>query len=581
MNATTPRTLQLESRAELALKTMIHVADEDYDFIPFFCGNFKSKPAYMEHGNWDFGSSHGRLTDAIALAREMTGSEYGRDVEGMYHRNLLTFFHEDGLSYRRNSFTEETVREHMSQFEDSASMIDQRAVLLGLTSWYLSSGDDSVKKVADKHVGALHRIARKERDSWYYPSSEFTSRGWPSFDQVHTRLCVDPCAFWGRQVMPLTRYYKATGNMDAFELAENFTQNIIHRSGAFLPDGSWNGALGYRNGHFHTRMGTLDAIAVFATETQNAQMLLWVKKSLDWALDTWCTRFGWTPGDLHDQAYEHETCSLVDAICTCITLAQNGFAQYWSIAEKFIRGHLCQSQLLDTSWIEQYDKKDKDTPHFRTYYKAAERLLGAFSGYAAPNDFVYDNDKGRGHIMDVQLCCVAAGVRALYKSWQSAVTVGKNRVWINFLLNHNTKEIEVKSSLPHEGKLEIEIHEDLCELMVRIPEWVPFGAVRVLGQKGSDTIRQETGRTLSWVNSHYIKIKAPQIGERILVSFPISERETIESAVDDKYSVRWRGDDVIGISPRGSYYPLYDNVEIFDKVPLVSTNFPVAQSTLL
>ncbi len=576
-----PGTLQIEERVETALGTMINVADEDYDFIPFFCGNFKSQPAYMEHGNWDFGSSHGRLTDAIALAREMTGSAYGEEVEARYRQNLLSFFREDGLNYRRNSFDQATVEEHMSRFEDSASMIDQRAVLLGLTSWYLTTGDDQVKAYADRHVAALRRIARKERDSWYFPASEYTSHGWPSFDAVHTRLCVDPCAFWGRQVMPLTRYYLATGSSDAFELAENFTANIIHRSGAFLPDGSFNGALGYRNGHFHTRMGTLDAIALFAEATRNAELMQWVKKSLDWALSTWCTTFGWTPGDMHDQAYEHETCSLVDAISTCVTLARNGFTAYWGIAERFVRNHLTESQLMDVSWIEEYDKKDRDTPRFRTYYKAAERLRGAFAGYAAPNDFVYDGQKGRGHIMDVQLCCVAAGVRALHRVWQYAVGEANGRTWVNFLLNHFSPSVNVRSYMPHEGRVALDIKQDMPELMVRIPEWVPFGAVGIRGQKGEEITREATGRTVPWVNGCFIKLKGVQAGETIDVTFPVAERSTQELAVDDPYTARWLGDDVMDISPSGTYYPLYKNKKRLDKVPEREVSYPASVSTLL
>ena len=30
---------------------LIGVADEDYEYIPFFNGNFKARPAYMTHGN--------------------------------------------------------------------------------------------------------------------------------------------------------------------------------------------------------------------------------------------------------------------------------------------------------------------------------------------------------------------------------------------------------------------------------------------------------------------------------------------------------------------------------------------------
>lgn len=92
-----PDTLTLEERAELALNALIGVADEDYEYIPFFNGNFKAKPAYMTHGNWDFGSSHGRLVDAVILARAMTGSDFGADVEMHYRRNLLSFFGKTAL----------------------------------------------------------------------------------------------------------------------------------------------------------------------------------------------------------------------------------------------------------------------------------------------------------------------------------------------------------------------------------------------------------------------------------------------------------------------------------------------------
>ena len=99
-----PDTLTLEERAEYALGAMIGVADEDHGYIPFFSGFFQSKPAWMSHGNWDYGSSHGRLTDAIILARRMTASHYGEEIETHYHQNLMSFFHPDGLSYRRNNF---------------------------------------------------------------------------------------------------------------------------------------------------------------------------------------------------------------------------------------------------------------------------------------------------------------------------------------------------------------------------------------------------------------------------------------------------------------------------------------------
>ena len=449
-------------------------------------------------------------------------------------------------------------------------MIDQRAVMLGVTTWYMATGDPRAREASDRQCAALKRIARKERDSWYYPASEYTEHGWPSFDAVHTRLAVDPAAMWGRQVMPLIRYHEVTGNADAFELAENFVANIVHRSGVFHKDGSFNGALEYRNGHFHTRMGTLDAVARFATFTGDSSLIAWVKKCYDWAL-TQCTAFGWTPGDMQDQAYEHETCSVVDAISVGVTLAKAGYHEYWETVERFLRNQLTEAQLLDTSWIEECQDKSRDTPRRRTYYKVAQRLRGAFAGYSAPNDYVYDGKWGRGHVMDVQGCCVASGTRGLHVGWSHIVTESRGRVSVNLLLSRGTRWLDVHSHMPHEGRVDLDVNTDIPQLLMRMPEWAPFGGVEVTRTRGSERV-ETTGRRLSWTG-RFVKLGAAAAGERISVRFPLRERRTVERAVDREFTVDWRGDDVVGISPAGSICPLYSGRKVFDKAPMRSFSY--------
>ncbi len=567
--ALVPDTLTLEENAELALNAIIGVSDEDYDFIPFFNGNFKSKPAVMQHGNWDYGSSHGRLLDAIFLIRKMTGSIYGREVEMHYRENLLSFLGAKGLTYRRNSFTQEEIIEHQSEFKDSASMIDQRATLLALCTWYGQTGEERVKAAGDALCAGLKSIARKERSYWYYPASEYTDTGWPSFDAVHTKLTVDPCAMWGRQIGPLLMWHQLTGNRDAYELCENFAGYIMYHSGVFGADGSWSGAHEYRSGHFHTRMGTLACLARFGSFTGDSEIIQFAKKCFDWAIREKCTTFGWTPGDMGDQQYEHETCTLSDAIDCAIWLAKAGYTEYWAVAERFARNHLTQSQLKETDWIEQAEDKSGDIHGHTTYYKVADRLRGAFAGYAAPNDFVYDGEWGRGHIMDVQTCCLGAGARALYLVWESSVTEYANeRIGINFLLNHSSKWLDVKSYLPNEGKLEITVKKDLKDLLVRIPEWTPFGGVKIV-RKNEAEAREYSGRDVPWVKNVFVRIADAKCGESITVTFPVMERVSVEKAATLTYTVKWRGDDVIDISPKGSYYPLYNDIKIPAQTPMV------------
>ena len=563
-----PDTLTLEENAELALNALIGVADEDYDHIPFFNGNFLEKPASMQHGNWDYGSSHGRLIDALILARRMTGSKVGEAVEHAYRRNLLTFIGAKGLTYRRNSFTEDVIIDHQSEFKDSASMIDQRATLLALCTLYESTGDELYKTTADNLCAGLKDIARKERNYWYYPASEYTDTGWPSFDAVHTKLTVDPCAMWGRQIMPLLKWHELTGNRDAYELCENFANYIMHHSSVFGSDGSWSGAHEYRSGHAHTRMGTLAALARFGRFTGDHEMIEFARRGFDWFAREKCTTFGWTPGDLGDQQYEHETCTLVDAVDTAIQLALSGLSAYWAIVEKYVRNHLTEVQLKDISWIDQSDSKENDIPGQKTYYRVAERLKGAFAGYAAPNDFVYAGEWGRGHIMDVQTCCLGAGTRGLYLAWDHIVTpAANNRISINLLLNHSSEWLEIRSSLPHEGRVAITARKDLPDLLVRIPEWTPFGAVRVSRENGSDSL--QTGRQLPWVKDVYLRLSDIKAGETVVVTFPVQQRQTVEKAATLTYTVQWQGDDVISIDPPGTYYPLYTKREIQQPLPTV------------
>jgi len=382
-------------------------------------------------------------------------------------------------------------------------------------------------------------------------------------------LTPDPAAMWGRQVMPLMKYYEVTGNREALELSDNFIYNIVHRSGVFNPDGSFSGTVEHRNGHFHTRMGTLGAIARYAADTHDAYLMNFVKRSYDWALGC-CTAYGWTPGDMQDQAYEHETCTLVDSISVAVSLAKHGYPEYWSVVERFVRGQLTGSQLMDTNWIRERQDKSMDIPGVKTYYRVAQRLRGAFAGYAAPNDFVNDGFWGRGHIMDVQTCCVGSGVRGLYSAWANAVTEEQGRVLVNLLFNRGTPKLDILSWLPYEGRVELDAHQEIDELLLRIPEWTPYG--RVLVQRSGEAEPVE-GKKLPWIHTSYLKLGHATPGEKITVTFPIPERTTREKVLNLEFEATWRGYDVTHISPEGKIYPLFNRGTLPERAPMTEKSF--------
>jgi hypothetical protein len=554
-----PDTLMLEERARAAINAMVGMADSDHNYIPFFGADLMNKPSKMSHGDWDYGSSHGRMIDGLILARHMSGETFGAEVEARYRANLLSFFKEDGMSYRQINPTR--------NWEPNANLIDQRAVILSLTTWFMETGDVAVKEAADRHVAALKRIAIKERDVWYYPASEYKETGWPSANGIQLRLAPDPAAFCGRLVMPLLKYHELTGNQDAFDLCQFFTALIIERSGVFNQDGSFNDSLAYRSGHFHTRIGTLDAIARFGAFTGDAAMISWVKKCYDWAL-TKSTAFGWTPGDLHEQAYEHETCSLVDLIATGITLAKSGYVEYWGVVERFLRNHLAESQLLDLDWVEDSDDQSNDVHAHSTYFQVGKRTRGAFAGYSAPNDFVCDVNEGRGHTSDLQICCLGSGTRGLFMGWSNSVTEKNGTVSINFLLNRGSKWLDVSSYLPHEGKVVIDVHMDIPRLLIRIPEWAGFTKIRFTRSLDGVETEGKGNEESRWVNKHFLVLGPAAAGETITVTFPLSYRRTLENAVGQTFETQWRGDDVVGITPQGTKKPLYSGRKVYNEAPM-------------
>jgi len=153
------------------------------------------------------------------------------------------------------------------------------------------------------------------------------------------------------------------------------------------------------------------------------------------------------------------------------------------------------------------------------FYRVAQRIRGDFAGYSAPNDFVYSGEWGRGHIMDIQTCCIASGARGLYLGW-SSIVIEKNRsVYVNMFLNKASKWLDVKSYLPYTGRVDLIINKDIEDLFIRIPEWVPYGAVKIIRRLGDKTI-ELTGRDLSWSKRYLMKINNARFGETITLLFP-------------------------------------------------------------
>jgi len=176
----------------------------------------------------------------------------------------------------------------------------------------------------------------------------------------------------------------------------------------------------------------------------------------------------------------------------------------------------------------------------------AERNVGAFAGWSTANDWA-PLKTAPGSIMH---CCTGNAARTLYWIWREALRFKDGELRVNLLLNRASREADVYSFIPYQGKVEIKVKEACDRVLVHAPRWVNDGgpAMRAVVDGKAVTTRWE-GR--------YLALGPAQPGQRIEVAFPIAERTVKETIGGVEYTLVIKGDTVVHIDPPGRNLPLY------------------------
>lgn len=174
--------------------------------------------------------------------------------------------------------------------------------------------------------------------------------------------------------------------------------------------------------------------------------------------------------------------------------------------------------------------------------RVAERNLGAFAAWAAPNEWYAGHNQGTMH------CCTANGARTLYWVWDRIAKHQNGRLRVNLLLNRASKWADIDSYLPYQGRVEIEIKESF-ELDVRIPEWVSPQDVRA-------TVGRDE-RSVDW-EGRYALLGSVSPGQGRL-DVPNQRADRVAQIEKQKYTIVRRGNEVVWMTPTGRYYPLFQH----------------------
>lgn len=517
--------------ARLAGTSLLHRLDRDAHFRPFFDLRIRDGVMRASHASWDCVDMSGRFTDAWVLLRRMMDWPVTEEESGVREYLLAGQSTEDGLFYDCGLREPET-----------ADMFCQSRALLGLTSWFLESGDLEIEERVELLAEGLWEIAAKKDDFCYYLGHRYSPAGWTGVS-AYTAKEMGPTAlpaYGVLQILPLTRYWEATRSPAAERLILGLLNFFVRESGVIREDGGFSGHL-HSWGILPSTVGVLR----YAMATGRDELIPWCKRVYDFIVSR-SSSFGWVPDGIgvDDGIVTGETCCITDLIHLGVKLAECGHDECLDFVEVMARNHLLESQIRDTSRFEF------ESPEVEAM------TLGAYDSWVMPNGLTGCSELG------LEGCCTASAVRAAYLAWKHAVSHSSDEARVNLMLSRRSEWLDTVSYQPFEGRFDIIVHKPLS-LMVRMPRWINLREIAVTVDGAP--LRPE------WVSS-YLRVDDVRPGSRIEMRFPIPERRTEEEIGGRTYRLSWRGITLMKIEPPGEIYPIFqrnlEGMAALNAVPL-------------
>jgi len=495
-----PSTYFIQETVNRGLEAISARLDPEMDKRPFFWLNLSPEPK-LEHSIWDFGDMCARYVDAYILGRQVTGYNDHLDDESSLRKTLVTC-------------------------DPYAHPFMATRMLITYVDLYLEESSQERKNQVDDLVKLIRSKMTFEEDYAYYFRQ---SKGWRSMDQPLGDFMPYPTYPIGGIILALSRYLESTQAPESEDLVNRLCRFVISVSGIFEEGGRYKG-------HTHSG-GILTAIAGilrWAINTGDDETIELMRNAFDWTVKH-SSSWGWVPDGLGDEPGSGETCSLMDALHTAILLGRHVDPSYFDIVERYTRNQLIENQFL---------KPDLAIPQgdFLQRGAVAKALYGSWASWSHPNSL--DNC-----LKGVEGCCLGAGIRACFLAWDSAIEKRDDTVFVHLLFSRNSRYVEVLSYQPYEGLFELIIH-DAPKLCVRIPPWV---SERDLIVSVDDV---QTPMNLS--DEYYLELEGMKNGQIISIEYPLRKVEIIETLSEREYKVKWRGDSVVDIIPKGEKYPLYE-----------------------
>jgi len=489
---------------------------------------------YMPSGGYEVAHDTGRWWDAMLRLEHTTGFVIPPQLEGAMLRNLQVLTgNPDGLLM--NDIDVDWMRENTF-----INPHNYREGLLAFAALVKYRDNHWAKQAGRRLLETMDRCI--DDNGWFdYSLLHCWGKVPYSTDDSHP---LPPKSGWydstgdlGRGLEGVLAFYEATGMALALDVADRIARlqfaTAIHPDGAprreiFVPENV---------GHNHSYLGTLRALLRYGLLTGQRQYVDVIAGTYQKSIwENNITESGWTPHDLGKSRFPNaagdpvgETASCGDVAQIALWLAlEAGMPQLLDDVERLVRCRILPAQVTPAD-VENSDNAG---------VTLGPREIGAWGAHNGPYN--------KGWIIDV----IAAVLHTLTDIYASIVTPCPGGLKINLHLTSSLPEVEIVSTRTEAATLTV-TPRITGNILIRIPGWTPRESLK-LTVAGRDC-------PLRFIDN-YLLIQAEDLvaGEPIALNYALPERMTTETfASGNEYRLKWRGDDVVGVSPHETPLAIY------------------------
>ncbi len=520
--------LSLKGSMELAGQNLIAILASPSPHLPYWAVRFDHQKKAECQTFWPSHNT-GRWWDALLRLEAATGFAIPAEASQAMLANLNACLDNP---YGMGGYL--IPRVGIPPGPDPAGWFDnhsQREILLALAALVRYRNLDLARDLGIKMVRALDRFILPDGD-WDYDRMESLCQ--------QAGIVVTPAILefykemggfrhiesHGRLIEALLEFHLAIGDDVALVLAgrlAHFHLDVSTRADGSLPTGEHT--------HTHSYLGTLRGLLMFGQLTRQHQYVERVALTYRETVRKTIKLSGFISHDFGKET-DGEVASAGDVAQLAMRLATSGYPEFLDDAERIVRARLLPSQITETIGLQPANADGLDE-----HANLDRRALGAFAGLHL------HTHGGKLPITDI----TAATLHTMCDIYTHIAEETPLGLQVNFHFDYDSPRLTIRSIRGQTASLEIQ-HKDPRPLLVRIPGWVVEGSIR-LGVN-------EKPVPIQWAGP-FLYVPRQEGAAHIRVEYGLPETESQETTDGVTYRIKWRGDEIVGISPNTDWLPFY------------------------